>query len=56
MLFLQASINSLMTCHCWGEVDDEVSMGDGAAVSSMVVGLVFSFSATSRIRGPYRST
>lgn len=54
-LFLQASIRFLMTDQCWGD-DDEVSIGDCAVTSSTVLGLIFSSSGSSSIRGPYKST
>ena len=53
--FLQASISFFMTCQCCGD-DDEVSIGDCAVTSSTVLGWTFSSSASSSIRGPYKST
>jgi hypothetical protein len=44
-----------MTHQCWGD-DDEVSIGDCAAASSTVLGLMFSSTGSSSIRGPYKST
>jgi hypothetical protein len=49
-------VSSFSSRHYCGGVDDEVSIGDCAATSSTALGLTFSFSAISRIRGPYRST